>query len=139
MHSRGFTLVEFMITIAVIAIVLGVAIPSLMASRKSSNEASAIASLRTVNAVNQQYKTRFGRFAGSLANLSASGMIDQTLGAGQKAGFNFTYFGTTTSWTTMAAPTTSGVTGNRSFFVDQTGVLRFAATGTATSASPPLQ
>lgn len=139
MGSRGFTLFEIVLVVSIIAILLAIGIPSLLNSRKSGNEASAISGLRTINACNQQYKTRYGRFALSLANLSSARMIDQQIGSGQKSGYQFTYTGVQFTWSVTARPATTGVTGDRSFFVDQTGVLRGVAAGTATSASPPLQ
>src|SRR5688572_24963183 len=136
--EQGFTLIELMIVVAIIAIIAAIAIPSLLNARKAGNEASAISSMRTLCTVNQQYRTRFQTYAGSLANLSATNYIDGVLGAGTKSGYTFTYAGALNTFTVSSVPATAGTTGDRGFFVDESGVVRFAATGAATVASPPL-
>ena len=137
-REQGFTLIELMIVVAIIAIIAAIAIPSLLNARKAGNEASAISSCRTLGTVNEQYRTRFQAYSSSLANLSATGYIDSVLASGTKSGYAFTYSGATNTWTVSAVPSTAGTTGDRGFFVDQSGVIRFAATGAATSASSPL-
>ena len=137
-REQGFTLIELMIVVAIIAIIAAIAIPSLLNARKAGNEASAISSLRTLGTVNEQYRTRYQTYTSSLANLSAAGYIDSVLASGTKSGYVFTYSGSTNTWTVSATPSTTGTTGDRGFFVDQTGVIRFAASGAATSASAPL-
>ena len=137
-RREGFTLIELMIVVAIIAIIAAIAIPSLLNARKAGNEASAISSLRTLTTVNEQYRTRFQAYAGALTNLSAENYIDSVLGAGSKSGYAFTYAGGTNTWNCSADPQTAGTTGDRYFFVDQTGVIRFSSTGTATSASAPI-
>ncbi len=137
-RREGFTLIELMIVVAIIAIIAAIAIPSLLNARKAGNEASSISSLRTLTTVNEQYRTRFQAYAGSLANLSAANYIDSVLGGGAKSGYTFTYGGGSNTWTCSTDPSTPGTTGDRYFFVDQTGVIRFSSTTTATAASSPI-
>ena len=137
--QEGFTLIELMIVVAIIAIIAAIAIPSLLNARKAGNEASAISSLRTLTTVNEQYRTRFQAYAASLANLSATNYIDSVLGAGTKSGYNFSSFaGGVNTWTCSSSPTTPATTGDRFFFVDQTGVIRFNSAGVASATDPPI-
>jgi len=134
-RTRGFTLIELMIVVAIIAIIAAIAIPSLLNARKAGNEASAVSSLRTLTTVSETYRSRFQSYAGTLGQLSASNYIDNVLGSGTKAGYSFNYTGTADSWTCTASPVATGTTGDRYFFVDNSGVIRFSSSGPATSAS----
>lgn len=137
-RNKGFTLIELMIVVAIIAIIAAIAIPSLLNARKAGNEASAISSLRTLTTVNEQYRTRFQSYAGSLANLSAENYIDNVLGSGTKSGYTFGFAGAVNTWACTADPVTAGTTGDRYFFVDQSGVIRFSSTGTASATSSAI-
>ena len=139
-REQGFTLIELMIVVAIIAIIAAIAIPSLLNARKAGNEASAISSMRTLTTVNEQYRTRFGTYAGALGDLETSGYIDSVLGGGTKSGYDFSTYASATenTWEVTADPSDPGTTGDRSFFVDQTGVIRGTAGTGATSASPPI-
>ncbi|MBN1417661.1 MAG: prepilin-type N-terminal cleavage/methylation domain-containing protein [Planctomycetes bacterium] len=134
----GFTLVELMVVVAVIAIVVAVAIPNFVHSKIAANESSAISSLRTISSVIEQYRVRFQRYPVSLGQLSSTGYIDDRLGAGQKSGYAFQFSSTVYTYAVQADPLTSGTTGDRHFYIDDSGVLRWASAAPAGAADPPI-
>jgi len=128
----GFTLIELMIVIAIIAIIASIAIPTLLSARKHGQEASAIASCRTINT--QQVLFRDGgkrddgnNEFGMLSELSNTGLIDAVLGSGSKQGYTFvaTYSKTTSEylWFGTGNPVLPGKTGDRYFEVNSDGVI----------------
>jgi type II secretory pathway pseudopilin PulG len=115
---------------APIGIVAAIAIPNLLASYRAANEGSAQASLRTLHAAEATYQATRGQGNyGTLSELAAEGLIDAKLAMGTKNGYIFTVELTTNElndpgFSVVGVPQTYGKTGIRSFFVDETGVMR---------------
>jgi len=143
----GFTLIELMIVIGVIALIAAIAIPNLFEARKSGNESSAIQTLRTVctsQTMFREYdKDRDGisNFATDVAQLRAAGLVDPNVGTGTKNGYAFVMQPVLDSefqWVMTAVPVAPGNSGDRYFYVDETGVIRFQFLAPATSSSPAV-
>jgi type IV pilus assembly protein PilA len=145
--QRGFTLIELLIVIAIILIIAAIAIPNLMKARISANEASAVASVRTISTAEMQYSGLYPNlgFADTLDKLgpakngqssaAAAGLIDPALASGVKSGYKFTLTptkgtnGMATGFVIAAEPTAPGSTGVRTFCSDQSNVLYYQADG----------
>jgi type IV pilus assembly protein PilA len=153
-QQKGFSLIELLIVVAIILIIAAIAIPNLLKARISANESSAVGSMRTINTAQVQYAaqcptlgfaTGLNVLGGAAGDCTAAGILDNLLGVATpvKSGYQFTFAGDgatpSTQYTLTVDPVTRKVTGQRGFFTDQTGVIRYDPAATATAASAPLQ
>jgi prepilin-type N-terminal cleavage/methylation domain-containing protein len=154
--SRGFSLIELLIVVAIILIIAAIAIPNLLRSRIAANQASAVGSMRTINTAEITYASTYNSgYSTALADLAppavgasptstAAGLVDSVLAGGSKSGYTFGYTpgtavgGRIETYTLTASPTTVGTTGTNYYFTDQSGVIRQNSTTTATAADSPL-
>lgn len=65
-HSSGFTLIEAMITLAVIALLAAVALPSYQDSVRKSRRSDAFAALTTVQQAQERWRGNRATYAGSI-------------------------------------------------------------------------
>ena len=159
--QKGFSLIELLIVVAIILIIAAIAIPNLLRSRMAANEASAVGSIRSINTAQVTYASTYPStgFATSLANLggtpgnpatsAAAQLLDPVLGCStgtdcQKSGYKFNIAGTSgtpiVTYTVNGVPVTTGQTGQRGFFSDASGVIRFTTDGNIpTTANSALQ
>jgi prepilin-type N-terminal cleavage/methylation domain-containing protein len=154
--SKGFSLIELLIVVAIILIIAAIAIPNLLRSRIAANQASAVGSLRTLNTAEITYSSTYNvgfpqtmsylqpPAAGANPTSTAAGLIDSVLSGGSKSGYSFTYSpgasdstGRINTYQFTAVPI-SNSTGTNYYFTDQSGVIRQNSTTTAASTDSPI-
>jgi len=148
--QRGFTLIELLIVITVIMIIATAATFSLPKFLMKSRETAAVTQIRHLHEAQAMYRSDFGKFATSLAQLgpspdgrsnpNAAGLISADLAQGSKSGYKFEMTGRPDGYTISALPNVYGTDGRRSFFSDESMVIRENwGPEPATAASPEVK
>ena len=151
-YPNGFTLMELLIVMAIIAILMLIAIPTMGNMKRYANETSAIQSVRAINMAQSQYEATYPANGYSCALPALGGdpksgppsptnaqVLQTDLATGIKSGYTFSIGNCTkvnnngtdriTGYTVIATPLTIGSTGNRSFCSDQFGAIKYDPTG----------
>lgn len=138
-NNRGFTLIELMIVVAIIAIILAIAIPNLLRSRVQTNESAAIQSLRTVQGAQAAYQAANFTFATTFDELTGA---TPSFLAGDwepaSGGYLYVLGGDPDYFTLNANAKSYGYTGNHGYYTDATGVIRYAEMADADVNGTPI-
>ncbi len=142
--SKGFSLIEMLIVVAIILIIVAIAVPSFLRSRIAANESAAVASLRALNTAQISYNSTYPTvgYASTLTVLggascsppsSASAcLIDTVLAGGQRSGYNFTLTNVTgtpnSSYNVIASPISWNYSGMNYFCSFADAVIRSSTT-----------
>jgi prepilin-type N-terminal cleavage/methylation domain-containing protein len=99
-RTKGFSLIELLVVVAIILTIAVIAIPSLLRSRIAANEAAAVASIRTLTTAEHAYAETFPDLgytcnvgdlgppaSGQPISSTAGGIIDSVLASGVKQGY----------------------------------------------------
>ena len=81
MESKGYSLVEILVVVAIIGVLAALAIPNLVQARKASNESSAIANLKSIGNAEATYLAQKGTYA-SFSGLTATSLLDSAFSDG---------------------------------------------------------
>lgn len=128
----------WIVGIPIILILAAIAIPNLLRARMAANEASAVASVRTLNVAEVTFSGDHPNvgFTCSLSDLSS--LIDNQLASGQKYGYVFELSGCTAGesgaivkYQVLAHPITPNTTGVRAFCSDESAAIRVDSGGSA--------
>ncbi|HUB83453.1 MAG TPA: prepilin-type N-terminal cleavage/methylation domain-containing protein [Bryobacteraceae bacterium] len=144
---RGFSLIELLIVIAIILIIITVSVPAYNKAQMFAREMAASKAVQTIQTAEVMYQSQNGHYAQTLRELgppetgpstaAAAGLISGSLAGGTVGGYKFTLHATTDTYAIGASPVAYGASGRKSFYMDQTGILRANdEPEPATSASP---
>ena len=144
--ERGFTLVEIMIVVAIIALLAAIAIPNVLRGRTTANETSSIGNLRALVSSLEMYRSvnnvypqtaNWGADMYPGAGVPAFGPPSfnlATLAASQIQGYAYTFTagpgGCTdlllncVTYVVSSVPVIVNQTGTRAFFVSEAGTIR---------------
>ncbi|HKV48437.1 MAG TPA: prepilin-type N-terminal cleavage/methylation domain-containing protein [Candidatus Acidoferrales bacterium] len=153
--NRGFSLIELLIVVAIILIIAAIAIPNLLRSRQSANQAAAVANVRTVTTAAVSYWVTYANgYPPSLASLGGAVapatcnqaiLIDEIISAApsQKNGYQYAYGGEQgnvanppssctpgfNGYVVSAVPITLGTTGLISYCSTEPGIIHYDSAG----------
>jgi len=135
LHSRrGFSLIELLIVVSIILILITIAVPKFTHAQMYTRETAAIQAVKTIHTAQVQYQSQFGKYAASLTelgppasgapNASSADLIGNDLANGEKQGYKFTLSAIPGGYVINANPVSYGSSGSRSFYSDQSMVIR---------------
>jgi|SRR5438876_5943520 len=129
-RNEGFSLLELLIVVAIILIIATIAIPSLLRSRQSAQESSAVAQIRTINTAEITYLTSNQGSYGDVPSLITQGLLDSRF-AGSVSGYSFAVTVSGSDYTASATPTSTNA-GRFGYYSTPDAVIRYASVTSST-------
>jgi hypothetical protein len=116
------------IMVLFVPIIMAIAIPNLLASRRAANEGNAIATIKTISSAEATYMASAYGKCGDLQTLVATKLLDVSLAENEKSGYRFMVINLPSGGCEILATPLSGSTGHRSFYYStEDGILRGGA------------
>lgn len=133
-RRRGFSLIELLIVVAIIMVLAAIAVPKLNQARMYSQETAAVKQIGTIHTAETQYYSQFGKYATQMSELgpptggqpgpTGADLIPGDFALGKKSGYVFQIQASPTGYAVTAIPEAYNSSGRRSFYSDQTTVIR---------------